>query len=599
MRIFTLSPSLSRWIYSLIIAAVGLIAINFVWLIPTIRTIRSSASLFALEIADRAAAQVVFELENTVDELKIAGEDIVAEPERVNATLQRLLRKNIDLKMIAVVDRNGKELERVERAYQPEQNQLEYSKNPSFYIALQGSTNIGQIFLSPELEPHAIIAAPIRNEGKVSAVLVAELSFRKLLELVRTFKLKEGHLYLVDQRGLQIVHPDINEVLLKKNFINRAVVQKVIIDGRIADGRTREDAYQDNNETVFTVGVPIAIAKLGLFVEQPRRQAFAGEQRAIIFAIITVALGMAIFLIIMRNTIRLARINAVLEERNRESIISGKFLIRRDFELTATNRQLHDLLIELENVGKMLVRRDLELTRANAALLELDAIKSEFVSVAAHQLRTPLTSIKWTLASLLEQDNGPLNHAQEIMTENGLKATNNLIKLVNDLLNVARLEEGRFGFHFKPQSIAVIINALSTRFQKAADEKNITFRIELPSSLPLINCDDEKIVMVLDNLVDNAIKYTPPGGHVTITVRKQEKNIEVEIKDTGIGIPASQFHRIFTKFFRAQNALLYQTSGTGLGLYLAKNIIYQHGGTFTFESAENKGTVFIFTLPST
>ena len=109
--------------------------------------------------------------------------------------------------------------------------------------------------------------------------------------------------------------------------------------------------------------------------------------------------------------------------------------------------------------------------------------------------------------------------------------------------------------------------------------------------------DEEKIAIAFDNMFDNAIKYTLPGGKVTVTVRKEKSNVVIEVEDTGIGISSAQLHRVFSKFFRAENAQLYQTSGTGLGLYVTKNIIEQHGGTITVKSIENKGSAFAIMLP--
>ena len=267
-------------------------------------------------------------------------------------------------------------------------------------------------------------------------------------------------------------------------------------------------------------------------------------------------------------------------------------------KLNELNKSLQIWLQENDEIGKILVRRDLELTQSNERLRDLDEAKSQFVSVAAHQLRTPLAGIKWTLYALLEAKVGRLNEEQEKFAGDAYKATIRLIDLVNDLLDVARLEEGRFGFKIKKQSLVPLVKKAYENFQKAAKGKGIKFSLELPKEdIPFLDFDEDKIAIVLENLVDNAIKYTPPGGKVALVIRKEKNRVSVEVADTGIGMPASQIGRVFTKFFRAENAQLYQTSGTGLGLYLAQNIVEHHGGAMFFKTEENKGSTFTFSLP--
>ncbi|MDP4007506.1 MAG: ATP-binding protein [bacterium] len=277
---------------------------------------------------------------------------------------------------------------------------------------------------------------------------------------------------------------------------------------------------------------------------------------------------------------------------------TAKLLVRRDLELSEIREREQSKLKELDVNSRRLVRRDFELMQANEKLREMDHIKSEFVSIAAHQLRTPLTGIKWTLYSLLEEDVGKLNAEQKKFATDSYRSTNRLIELVNDLLDVARLEEGRAGFVMRQQALDPIIAKTVKRFKKAAKEKGISFSLELPSSgLPLISCDDEKIGIVLENVLDNAVKYTPPGGKIKMSVKEEKNHLTIKVQDTGIGVPSEQVSRVFSKFFRGENARLYQTSGTGLGLYLAQNIVEYHGGTISFASKENEGSTITLSLP--
>ncbi len=565
-----------RWITFLLSVTVGLVAINLIWLVPTIRRIRSSASLFALEIVDRVRSNITIELDRAVKDLSVAGDDIVSDPGRIREILGGLFRNNESLIRVALVERTGREIRAFEQKFKKGEeifSDRDYSKTPYFYTALQGAPNFGDVFLSPELDPHVNLVVPVLHAGKsVEHVLVAELNLRNFVAAARNLQITPGHIYVVDDAGIQIVHPDVKEIVKRRNFLARPIIQKVIIEGRVADGLASEDFDKNQEgEWVFTVGVPIPVAKLGLFLEQPLRSAFAFERQMLLVAGLTSGLGLFIFFIILQGNIRLGSVN----------------------------RRLQEFLEELDDTGKMLVRRDLELTRANIRLVELDVIKSEFVSVAAHQLRTPLTGIKWALAALLEEDSGKLVTAQKKVVRDAFDATNRLTELINDLLNVARLEEGRFGFNFKKQPVMPIFEHVGEILKKNAAEKGVEIIWNVPAIDEALwfNLDEEKIAIAFDNVFDNALKYTLPGGKVTVTVKKEKSNMTIEIQDTGIGIPDEQLHRVFSKFFRAQNAQLYQTSGTGLGLYVTKNIIEQHDGMITCTSVENKGTTFKITLP--
>lgn len=229
----------------------------------------------------------------------------------------------------------------------------------------------------------------------------------------------------------------------------------------------------------------------------------------------------------------------------------------------------------------------------------IERMKTEFVSITAHQLRTPLSSIKWVLKMLLEGDLGPVTKEQTEVLEQAYTSNERMISLINDLLNVARLEEGRFLYKFSRVSLVDLIKKSIDSLNMEAKKREIQLIFEKPKkTLPKIIADAEKLQLVIQNLLDNAIRYTHPKGKVTVTLRQPKKNyLEVAVKDTGVGIPKNQQSRIFDKFFRADNVIKMQTEGSGLGLFISKNIVEKHGGKIWFESEENKGTTFYFTLP--
>jgi signal transduction histidine kinase len=254
---------------------------------------------------------------------------------------------------------------------------------------------------------------------------------------------------------------------------------------------------------------------------------------------------------------------------------------------------------EFDQITRQLVKRELEVAHANQRLAELDIAKSDFVSIAAHQLRTPLTGIKWSYTALLDPDTGPLTPEQKEIAQNGLVSISNTIDLINDLLNVAHVEEGKMKFEIKKQSILPIAEKAVKGIRLIADEKKIAVSVKLPdkSDFPDVDIDAEKMELVLANLLDNAVKYTPNGGRIDFRISQEQGLVKIVIQDSGIGIPKDQRNRLFSKFFRADNATKVQTSGTGLGLYMVKKIIDRHGGKIVMDSEEGKGTAFIITIP--
>lgn len=265
----------------------------------------------------------------------------------------------------------------------------------------------------------------------------------------------------------------------------------------------------------------------------------------------------------------------------------------------AETEQKSKKIDEFDKITRQLVKRDLELARANQKLSELDVAKSDFVSVAAHQLRTPLTGIKWSYTALLDPDTGPLNSDQKEIAEKGLTSITNTIDLINDLLNVAHAEEGKTQFNIKKQPILPIAKKAVGDKKLIAEEKKIALNANIPEEpgFPEVSIDAEKIGLVFANLLDNAIKYTPEKGRIDFSVSQEQGVIKIVVQDSGIGIPKSQQDRLFSKFFRADNATAVHTDGTGLGLYMVKKIIDRHGGKITVDSVEGKGTAFIITIP--
>jgi signal transduction histidine kinase len=230
-------------------------------------------------------------------------------------------------------------------------------------------------------------------------------------------------------------------------------------------------------------------------------------------------------------------------------------------------------------------------------LKEIDRMKTEFISLASHQLRTPLAAIKWSLDLLMTGKMGEVPENQMRVLNILYEGAERMNVLIKNLLNISRIESGRILVEPVPTKLNDLVDKVLSEQKPKSDQKSIKINSFFDNDLPEISIDPKLITEVYANIISNAIKYTPEKGVITISIYKKDNKIFTEVKDTGIGIPLSQQDKMFQKFFRADNAVLTEADGNGLGMYLAKSIINSSGGDIWFESTEGKGTTFWFSLP--
>ncbi|MBI3684955.1 hypothetical protein HY250_00935 [Candidatus Azambacteria bacterium] len=226
---------------------------------------------------------------------------------------------------------------------------------------------------------------------------------------------------------------------------------------------------------------------------------------------------------------------------------------------------------------------------------EIDKMKSEFISVTSHQLRTPLSSMKWFMEMLLGGDMGVLSEKQKGVLTDVYNSNERVIALVNDLLDVSRIESGRVAIEPTPTNLMEFFKSMLPEVAQNFAKRKQKFDFTAKSELPRVSIDPRLVWQVVSNLLTNASKYTPEGGNISLELSLEEKDVMIKVADNGYGIPEFQKHRVFEKFFRADNII--KMEGTGLGLYIARQIAEASGGKLWFESTEGKGTAFFMTLP--
>lgn len=235
-----------------------------------------------------------------------------------------------------------------------------------------------------------------------------------------------------------------------------------------------------------------------------------------------------------------------------------------------------------------------KLKAANARLVKLDETKDEFVGMASHQLRTPLTSVKGYLSMVLEGDAGPLTPQQEDLLKQSYMSSQRMVNLIADLLNLSRLNTGKFVIDSTPTDLRMIVDQEVAQLRETAKAKQIDLQWDMPPTFSLVPLDENKLHQVVMNMIDNALYYTPEKGVVEVVLRETPRAVEFRVKDSGIGVPRELQRHLFTKFYRADNARRMRPDGTGLGLYMAKKVVVAQGGSIIFESHEGKGSTFGF-----
>jgi signal transduction histidine kinase len=289
-----------------------------------------------------------------------------------------------------------------------------------------------------------------------------------------------------------------------------------------------------------------------------------------------------------------------LPHRDASGRITGLIHINEDW--TDTGRLQQELAQDRNEqrlLREQLARQNLEVAAANAELRRLDSLKSQFVSVAAHELRTPLSAILGYVEMLLDGDLGHLTRQQRESLEIVERSANRLMAITRNLLDLTRIEAGTILLSLRSVDLGALLRAVVEEYEPELAARDHRVNLELPRDLPPALCDEGRAARIVGNLLSNAAKYTLPGGIISVRLGRDEQEgfLRVSVSDEGPGISLEDQEQLFTRFYRGESARKSGEPGTGLGLSIARSLIELHGGRIWLESQPGAGSTFIVTLP--
>lgn len=525
------------------------------------------------------------------------------DPKSFSKAAKFLINSQNYIRKVTVLSRRGRELEKVDLFGNASSDKLSYEVgSEQFTEAAEGRRAYSKVYYSQkESAPYLDIYTPIISaNATVAGVLKMKVNLHQVQEELADIKLGEhGFVYVVDDEGRLLAHNSEEYVLKRPNLSSRAIIANELTNKYSSAGD--EQYVNENNIPVIAKAVKIPGLNWIAVLEQPRSEAFGFVTTLWNFFIFTLAVSMVLLLFVaFYLSGNLTRSIRKLQQSAQE-IESGR---SKEMVIIKSGDEIESLSKSFASVTNMLIQRDhwlerttLELQEANSKLKNMDKLKDDFVSLASHELRTPMTAVKSYLSMALDGMGGKLTDKQRVYIDRAYVSSDRLIALVNDMLNISRIESGRLTITIKEVNLSKLVEEVIDDLRPRAAELGVTLEAQTTAPLPIVIADSDKIKEVFFNLIGNSLKFTPKGGKIVIAFNSTDTMVEVKITDTGMGIESENMPKLFQKFGLLSGASEQNALGTGLGLYICKSIIELHEGTIRAVSeGKDKGTQFIFTL---
>ena len=475
----------------------------------------------------------------------------------------------------------GKETSKLVRDSHSEIELFNILNLKKYTAPLLGQAYVGEVYRTLK-GPVVTISAPVRNRnGDLIQVLSAEINVNQIRRFITGSSLGfSGGLTLLDADGTIIASR--NSAASEGVSLSGFERIKEMLAGRTFDALADEDRYQSIIDGKPVIGAGKKIPSTGwiIFAEWPLDDADS-VIRDVRNQVLTLTL-ISILAVLLIAPFFALRITKPIQDLKIGVSKIEEGDLNQKVKITTAD--------ELEDLGKAF-------NKMGEGLKRLEELKNEFVFIAAHELRTPVTAVKGYVSMILEGDAGPIPEAIKKFLEPIQQANERLIKLVNDILEIARNDAGRITIQVFSVNISPAIKAVIKEVLPLAIEKSIAINYNEPTEMPLVLADTIRLREVITNFISNAIKYGRIGGWIKIYHEPDGKFIITHIEDNGIGIPKPEQGRIFEKFFRSETSKVAQIQGTGLGLFITKELIEKMGGKVWFITENDKGTRFSFRLP--
>lgn len=479
------------------------------------------------------------------------------------------------------------------------------SKERYFTEAAEGKLYVSDVNLSGITgSPEIIITNPIKKNGTITGILAARVSMGNLYRIIETIDMgKSGEVLIVNKDGDIIFHGN-KSIILPDNIRDNFAVKEVTYE---KNGINEYVNYKGENVLGSYYWLPLY--RWGLIVEKNTDEAYAGVLtlgRVMVGISLFAVIGVVFLAIVVSK--RLTDPVKSLEE-GALSLVKGNFkpvtvssaneIGRMTGIFNSTARELLDIRKKLETkieiANKDLEEKNKELVAANEELKKLDEMKSDFISMVSHELKTPLSSMKIS-AEYLESESNVDPPVQKELLQIIIRNIDRQARLINDILDLSMINAGKMEYRLEHVDVRESANTALENIRRIAMEKNITVSMDIPEKLSMVLADREKFIIVLNNLFENALKFTPNGGNIVLRANEDTDGIDINMKDTGIGIEKDKIEKIFDRFYQVDSSSRRKTGGCGLGLSISSAIIKAHGSEIRVESEPGKGSTFSFRL---
>ncbi|MEO5575168.1 MAG: ATP-binding protein [Gaiellaceae bacterium] len=605
------------WKYTAVVVtlvAAAIVSVGLTELYFTYQDSKRTLSGFERNKASTAAAVIEQQIREILRELETVAQPTVDQGRAGLAerkqNFHRLHERDDSLSQLSYLDSRGQErvrtslleIDRIDRG-------IDFSRSLEFVRARAERRHFGRVYFRGA-RPHITISVAERAPGR--GVVVAEIDLRSVPQVIERASVgTAGYAYAVDSRGRLITHPDINLVLGHASFASLPQVRAALRGPANAPAGAATIGRDQDGTKVLSAFETIELLGWRVFVEEPLSEAFAPLKSAIwrtaLLLVAFLLLAIATSVLLARRLVRPIESIQAAAAKIGSGALDQRIEIPGHDELGALAEEFNRMAARLEESYSSLEQKVEERTRDLATALgelddksrELEAVsrhKSEFLANMSHELRTPLNAILGFSQVLRERLFGEVNEKQEEYLDDILSSGNHLLALINDVLDLSKVEAGQIELELAPFSLREALERGIVMVREQATHDGVQVALAAASDVDIVTGDERRIRQVIFNLLSNAVKFTPAGGVVDVRARQVNGEVRVSVADTGPGIAAEDHERIFEEFQQTE-AGVEQGEGTGLGLALSKRLVELHGGRIWVDSEFGKGSTFVFALP--